>query len=212
MESKDGPMNQWIEWAKQIRAIGQIGATHTTDPYDLERYEQLSDIAHQMMEKMSDAPKDRVDQFFLPETGYATPKVDLRAGIIRENEILLAKERSDQKWSLPGGWADVCESPTEGIIREVYEETGYQIKLLRLVALKDRNRHPYRPHHPHHIYKLFFLGELVGGDVKESIEISEVGFFKQNAIPQLSEGRVLRQDVDMMFRYHEDLTLPVYCD
>ena len=149
---------------------------------------------------------------FLIQPGYATPKVDLRAGIIRENEILLAKERSDQKWSLPGGWADVCESPTEGIIREVYEETGYQIKLLRLVALKDRNRHPYRPHHPHHIYKLFFLGELAGGDVKESIEISEVGFFKQNAIPQLSEGRVLRQDVDMMFRYHEDLTLPVYCD
>ena len=104
-------MNPWVEWAKQIKAIAQIGLTYTKDPFDRERYNQLSDISHQIMGSLANAPKGSVDNFFIPDKGYATPKVDLRAGIFQGDEILLAKERSDGKWALPGGWTDVGESP-----------------------------------------------------------------------------------------------------
>jgi ADP-ribose pyrophosphatase YjhB (NUDIX family) len=205
-------MNEWIEWSKQIKAIAQIGMSYTKDQYDLERYNQLTEISHQMIGKLADAPKGKVDNFFVPDNGYATPKVDLRAGIIKDNKILLAKERSDERWSLPGGWADVGESPTEGIKREVFEETGYKVIVQRLIAIKDRNLHPYKPQYAHHVYKLFFLCDLIGGHAKENIEISEVAFFKQNGLPQLSEVRVLKQDIQMMFEYLGNKNLPVFCD
>ena len=100
-------MNKWIEWTKQIKAIAQIGIEYTKGEYDLERYQQLTKIAHEMISKLSGAPISKVDNFFVPDSGYATPKVDLRAGIVDKEKILLVKERSDNKWTLPGGWADV---------------------------------------------------------------------------------------------------------
>ena len=165
-----------------------------------------------MIGKLADAPPGKVDKFFVPDKGYATPKVDLRAGVIKNNEILLAKERSDERWALPGGWADVGESPTAGIEREVFEETGYFVKVIRLIGIKDRNVHPYRPRYPHHVYKIFFLCDLIGGHPKENIEISEVAFFNPNKLPRLSEGRVLTQDIEMMFEYSRDKNLSVFCD
>jgi len=205
-------MNELIEWSKQIKAIAQIGISYTKDQYDLERYNQLTQISHQMIGKLADAPKEKVDNFFVPDKGYATPKVDLRAGIIRDNKILLAKERSDERWTLPGGWADVGESPTEKIKREVFEETGYKVIVQRLIAIKDRNLHSYKPQYANHVYKLFFLCDLIGGHAKENIEISKVAFFKQNGLPQLSKVRVLKQDIQMMFEYLGNKNLPVFCD
>ena len=103
------------------------------------------------------------DNFFVPDSGYATPKVDLRSGILKNNQILIVKERSNGKWTLPGGWANVNESPSCGIIREVKEESGFDVSVNRLIAIKDRSLHPYQPQYPIHIYKIFFLCELIGG-------------------------------------------------
>ncbi|MFC1819864.1 NUDIX hydrolase [Thermodesulfobacteriota bacterium] len=205
-------MNEWIEWVKQIKAITQIGISYTKDEYDSERYEQLSRIAHQMIAKLADAPLNKVDNFFIPDKGYATPKVDLRDGIIRENKILLARERSDGKWTLPGGWADTCESASEGIIREVFEETGYEIEIDRLIAIRDRSLHPYKPQYPDHIYKMFFLCDLVGGESKTNLEISEIDFFTRDELPPLSEGRVLSQDIDIVFDYYKNGNNIPLCD
>jgi len=210
--SKEIKLNEWSEWVKQIKAIAQIGIAYTKDEYDLERYRQLTDISHRMIAKMADTPLEKVDHFFLPDEGYATPKVDLRAGVIKENTILLVKERSDGMWTLPGGWADTGESPSEGIKREVFEESGYDIAVQRLIAIRDRSLHQYRPRYPVHVYKLFFLCDFIGGEARENIEISKIGFFKQHDLPPLSGGRVLKKDIDLVFDYFNDGTLPVYCD
>lgn len=205
-------MKKWIEWTAQIKAISQIGISYTKDEYDLERYQQLAQIVHQMISKLAGVPIERVDNFFVPDTGYATPKVDLRAGIIQNNEILLVKERSDGKWTLPGGWADVCESPSEGIVREVFEETGFRVKSNRLIAVKDRGLHPYKPQYPNHIYKLFFLCDLIDGKAKESHEILKINFFSLDSLPILSESRVLKEDIVIVFEYYNNKEKLVYCD
>jgi len=150
----------WTNWAKQIKAISQIGRAYSENPYDLERYAQLDEIAHAMFAQLADAPVERVANLFIGDSGYATPKVDLRGGVFRDGKILLVKERTDDKWALPGGWADVNESPRLGIEREIWEESGYKARALRLVAVKDHAVHDYFPKHPYHIYKLFFLCEL----------------------------------------------------
>lgn len=205
-------MNQWLEWAKQLQAISQIGKTYSKDPYDLERFDQIAEIAYGMFADLGAVPVEKVADLFLPESGYATPKIDLRGGVIRENEILLVLERADQRWTLPGGWADVNETPSEGVMREVFEESGLVVANPRLVAIKDRSVHPYRPTYPFHIYKMFFLCDYVSGEAQPNLEVSDVGFFALESLPPLSESRIMGEDLEMLFRYNENRDLPVYVD
>ncbi|BDF94184.1 MULTISPECIES: NUDIX hydrolase [Pseudoalteromonas] len=205
-------MSQWLAWAKQIQAISQTGKAYTKDGYDIERYEQLADISHQMLASLAEQPVSVVENLFIDEQGYPTPKVDLRAGVIVDNKILLVRERTDDKWSLPGGWADVNEAPREGIIREVLEESGYQVTNPRLIALKDRALHPYLPVSAQHIYKLFFLCELIGGEPTINLEVSEIGFFALDNLPELSVGRVLVEDIQMLFHHYYQPTEALFID
>jgi len=205
-------MSQWVEWVKQLQSIGQAGKAYSKDKFDLERFEQLTTIAHEMFAELSNTPVKRVSELFIPETGYPTPKVDLRAAVIKDNKILLVREREDDCWSLPGGWADVSETPSQGIIREVFEESGYVVNSPRLVVVKDRDVHPYYPKFPYHIYKMFFLCQFESGEAMTNIEISDIGFFGLDELPRLSEGRVLPSDIELMFEYFNDADKPVYVD
>ena len=191
----------WLAWAKQIQAIAQIGLTYTRDPYDRERYEQLRHIAAEIFAAGSDFPLEQVRGLFAGETGYATPKVDTRGVVFREEEILLVREREDGCWTLPGGWADVLESPAESVVREIREESGYETRATKLLAVYDRSKHPHVPPYPHHVYKLFFHCELLGGEPTTSHEITEVGFFKENALPELSVGRVTEGQIHRFFEH-----------
>ena len=205
-------MSQWLDWAKQLQAISQAGHAYSKDKYDLERFDSVADIAHQMMASLSDTPVEKVQHLFIAERGYPTPKIDLRAGVIKDNKILLVKEREDGKWTLPGGWGDVCETPTQGVIREVYEESGYVVNNARLIAIKDRAIHAYRPIFPFHIYKMFFLCDFVSGEALTNIEISEIAFFSRNNLPDLSLSRVLPEDIEMIFDYAQQPTTSVMVD
>ncbi len=180
---------------REIRALAQTGLHYTRDPYDRERFERLIEISAMLYSRTSSADLETIERFFIPEKGYATPKVDLRACAIRNDRVLLVLERSSGKWTLPGGWADQNESPKEGIVREVLEESGFDIEVVSLYAVKDRDRHPYTPKYPVSLYKLFYTAEVIGGEPRDNIEISDIGFFDIDDLPLLSEDRVLAADV-----------------
>lgn len=202
----------WIGYVQKIKAISQIGKTYTRDPFDMERYEQLEEIAHEMIALLVNMNIAAVDKCFLPESGYMTPKIDLRAGVFKEDRILLVRERSDGRWSLPGGWADVSESPSEGVVREVREESGFIVSNPRLVALIDRQHHEYVPVYMQHIYKAFFLCDYVEGEPVPNTEISEIGFFPLNELPELSTERVLEKDIVRLYEYYKGLNTSVCVD
>ena len=193
------------ELIKEIRAIAQTGIHYTKDPYDHERYERLIAISNMLYSKISSSDVETIERFFIPEKGYATPKVDLRACAIKDDRVLLVRERSNGKWTLPGGWADQNESPKEGIAREVLEESGFAIKVISLYAVKDRDRHPYTPKYPVSLYKLFFTAEVTGGTPRDNIEISNIDFFDVGNLPPLSQDRVLPVDIiEGMNHYREN--------
>ena len=140
---------------------------------------------------------------FACDTGYATPKVDVRGVVFQDGKLLLVQERSDGMWTLPGGWADVGDSPADAVIREIREESGYEIRATKLLALLDRNRHNHPPH-VNHIYKVFIQCEIIGGSPTTSHEIQGVGFFAEDEIPELSltrkVPRIVRGIVLLSFR------------
>lgn len=206
------PDTPWIDWVEKIRAIAQNGITYAEGGFDLERYHQLQAIAHEMTAALTGAPREKVDDYFLPEQGYTTPKVDLRAGVFKDGKVLLVKERSDDCWALPGGWCDICEPPSRGIEREVMEESGYTAKAIKLVALRDTHRHPYHPRTPHHIYKLLFLCELTGGEARTNLEISDIRFFSPDQLPTLSQGRTIEQDIHSLLEHDNNRALSTEFD
>jgi ADP-ribose pyrophosphatase YjhB (NUDIX family) len=194
---------KWLEWAQQLQAIAQNGFTYCENPYDLERYTQVRQIAAEMMAADADIEPSYVYQLFESEEGYATPKVDVRAAVFEEDKILLVKEREDGCWTLPGGWVDVGESPSEAVVREVYEESGYQTQAVKLLALYDRS-HPRHGHPPlrHHIYKLFFQCRIRGGTPMSNFETSDVEFFVAQQIPELSLTRVVPSQIARLFEHY----------
>ncbi len=196
---------EWLDWVRRLQAIAQSGLTYAKDPYDVERYEQVRRIAVEIAASRSEGVADYIDTLFSEESGYATPKLDIRAVVLdEEEEVLLVREKEDGLWTLPGGWVDVGESPSESVEREVKEESGYEVRAVRLLALWDRDKHPHPPI-PFHVYKLYFQCELLGGGpLAASTETEGVGFFSKDALPELSLGRVTSQQIERLIELATD--------
>jgi ADP-ribose pyrophosphatase YjhB (NUDIX family) len=202
----------WLAWAQRLRAIAQTGLAYSQDGYDLERFDEVSGIARDMLAAITGAAPARLAEIYLPERGYPTPKVDVRAGVFRDGQVLLVREAGDGRWSLPGGWADEHESPRQSIEREVQEESGYRVRAVKLAAVKDRSLHPYQPPRLERIYKLFFICELEGGTPSVSLETTGAGFFALNGLPDLSPGRTLDADIQALAAHDRQRSLPTTFD
>jgi ADP-ribose pyrophosphatase YjhB (NUDIX family) len=197
----------WLRRALRLSALSQNGLTFTTDQFERDRWEEVRRLAAEMLADGAGTSSDRILAQLEAENGYATPKVDVRAAVFKANQILLVQERSDGRWALPGGWCDVGEAPGVAAAREVEEESGYQVRTVKLLAVYDKLRHGHPPE-SFHAYKLFFRCELVGGAAAASHETTAVGFFAENALPPLSLARVTEAQIRRMFEHSRDASLP----
>ena len=178
---------RWLQWAREIQSMSQIGLTYSLSDYDTRRYTRLMEMAAEMVASHTQLAKDSLFENFMQQPGYATPKVDVRAAIVRDGQILLVQERSDEGWCMPGGWADVGDLPSAAIVREVWEESGFEVVVRKVVGVYDANRHP--PLEFNHAYKIVFLCEIVGGQARGSDETLAADFFNFENWPPLSSSR-----------------------
>jgi ADP-ribose pyrophosphatase YjhB (NUDIX family) len=200
-----------LEQIRKLQAIAQNGLAFTRDPYDRERYLQLQDMVVQLLHEELQVPTAEAARFWEGETGYATPKVDVRGAVFDAGRVLLVRERSDGRWTLPGGWVDINDAPSTAVAREILEESGYRARPVKLAAVLDKSRHPHPPH-LHHIYKLMFLCELTGGEPASSTETDGVDFFPVAALPELSRGRILPAQIQRLYQHELDRSLPTDFD
>lgn len=202
---------KWLSWAKEIQAIAQTGLEYGKDVYDLERYEALRELSIDIMENYTFESREKIKLSFADDKGYSTPKVDIRGVIFQEGKILMVREKNDGKWALPGGWADIGYSPSEVAAKEIWEESGFEARPVRLLAVMDKKFHGHPPD-PYHIYKLFILCEISGGEAAGGVETSEVGFFGEEELPELSVSRNTEAQIRTMFEYLRDPDKPVLLD
>ena len=189
-----------VNIAREMEAMAQAGLHFSEDQFDRERYARFRELAAELLAGQSNLSAQDVLEWSKAEFGYATPKVDVRAFILSDEKVLLIRENADGgRWTLPGGWADVNESPSESVIREVKEESGYIVKPGMLLAVFDRTKQGHPPVFPYHVYKLFFHCEIVGGSPQPNAESSESRFFAIDSLPELSESRVLRHQIHEFF-------------
>ncbi len=200
----------WLKWAIEIQSIAQIGLTYTKDEYDKERYEQLRNIASEMLSYKTDIPVDKVKNLFCNEQGYQTPKLDTRAAIFKDDKILLVHEKNGF-WSLPGGWVDILESIESNTIKEVKEEAGLDVVAKKVIAIQDRNKHN-TPIYPYGVCKVFVECEVMGGEFVENIETVEIGYFSIDNLPRLAEEKCTPKQVEMCFEAKNNKNWQVYFD
>lgn len=178
----------WLEWAREIQALSQTGLTFTQNEYERERYRRLSEIAAEIAANYTQISKENWQKNFLAQPGYATPKIDVRGAVVRENKILLVQERSDQCWAMPGGWADVGDRPAEMVAREILEESGIYAVAKKVIGVYDANRSG-RPMEFYHAFKIIFFCEMTGGTLRPSNETLAADFFSFDHLPPLSLNR-----------------------
>lgn len=202
---------QWLEWAQKLQAIAQNGLTYSENPFDIDRFQQIRQIAVEILATHSQLEPEYLLDLFSHELGYATPKIDVRGAVFQDNKILLVKERSDGCWTLPGGWADVWDTPSQAVVKEILEESGYQTRPVKILAVYDRHQQGHPPF-PFSIYKLFFQCEIIGGSPVSSIETEEVEFFAEDSLPELSLGRVTAAQIHRLFQHYYHPHLPTDFD
>jgi ADP-ribose pyrophosphatase YjhB (NUDIX family) len=202
---------RWLEWGQRLQALAQSGLNYTKSPFERERYEAIQNIACEIITDHSDLDFQKVQKIITAEGGYATPKLDVRAVVMQDDSILLVREQVDGRWSLPGGWVDVNETPSQAAEKEVLEETGFQVRAKKLLAVWDRNKHGHPPY-IFHLFKMVFLCEITGGEASTSIETTAVQFFQEDDLPPLSLTRTTPEQIKRLFEYYRHPGWPTEFD
>ena len=211
----DEPAQAVRRAAITVAALAQDGLTFATDPYDVARYRKLAALAGDLMAAVAHRPAEQMLlELGAADGGYRTPKVDVRGALVDEHgRVLLTRERSDGRWSLPGGWADPGDTPSQAVVREVREETGYGAEVVELVAVLDRDAQEMLPPLAVSVYKMFFLCRATG-DVAapQELETLEIGWFGLHELPELSEGRVNRSQIERVLAHRSSPGTPTEVD
>jgi ADP-ribose pyrophosphatase YjhB (NUDIX family) len=198
----------WLVWLQTLTTVSKAGLAYSKDPFDRERYAQLEALTAEILAAQSDGTLEAAREVIALEKGYPTPKVDVRAVVFREGKVLMVRESSDGRWSLPGGWADLGLSPAQVAVKEVREETGYDVRAVKLLEVGGVHPLPSL----FSVYKLFLRCELTGGAPATGHETTAVDFFARDALPELSERRTRKEHLERMFAHHDDPSLPTRFD
>ncbi|GBD88981.1 pyrimidine (deoxy)nucleoside triphosphate pyrophosphohydrolase [bacterium BMS3Abin03] len=203
--------HQWLKWAREIQELSQTGLAFAVTKYEKERYTRLLEITAEIVEHHTQLEKEAVKKVLMEQPGYATPKIDVRAAVIKDDKILLVQERSDKRWALPGGWADVGDIPSQVAIRETKEESGFDVKPAKVIGVYDANRMGGQLE-LFHAFKIVFLCELLGGEATISDETQDVNFFSFDELPPLSLNRTNDKHIKEILAHLKEPQRPTYFD
>ncbi|MFS4492486.1 NUDIX hydrolase [Maribacter sp. 2308TA10-17] len=188
-----------LEQLKRLKALADTGLVYAENGYDKERYDQIKQIVLGLMAEITETSVEKLTTSFSQVTEYPTVKVDVRGLVLNEkNEILMVKESVDDKWTIPGGWADIGDTPSEAVLKEIKEETGFDTEIIRLLAIYDKRCHPHPPEQ-YYIYKLMFFCKITGGELSHGFDMQGADFFPLDNLPELSEDRILKSQLEHLF-------------
>ena len=189
---------KWLQWAVELQSLAQAGLFYGKDSFDLERYHRIREISAEIISHQSDLPLEKAKDLFCSDVGYQTPKIDTRAAIFRDGKILLVHE-ANGTWALPGGWVDVNVSVEENTVKEVKEEAGLDVKVRRIIAVQDREKHNL-PVYAYKICKIFMQCEVTGGEFIPNIETTGFDYFGVDELPRLAEEKNTKEQIEMCFQ------------
>ncbi|HGK9176371.1 TPA: NUDIX hydrolase N-terminal domain-containing protein [Streptococcus pneumoniae] len=192
--------SDFVKYLQRMIALTDTGLTFTKDPFDCERYEDLRGLLSEMLNQASDLDSEEVAEILKPTSAYATPLMDVRAWIVEDGKICLVRGQGENDWALPGGFGEVGYSPTENILKEIEEETGFEAKVERLLAVFDTNRFQLQSKQ---YAKFVFECKLLDGQFQKNQEIADLQFFAIDQLPALSEKRITKEQIEILWQVYQ---------
>ena len=192
--------SDFVKYLQRMIAITDTGLTFTKDPFDRERYEDLRGLLSEILNQASDLDSEEVAEVMKPTSAYATPLMDVGAWIVEDEKICLVRGQGENDWALPGGFGEVGYSPTENILKEIEEETGFEAKVERLLAVFDTNRFQLQSKQ---YAKFVFECKLLDGQFQKNQEIADLQFFAIDQLPALSEKRITKEQIEILWQVYQ---------
>ena len=192
--------SDFVKYLQRMIALTDTGLTFTKDPFDRERYEDLRSLLSEMLNQESDLDAEEVAEVLKPTSAYVTPLMDVRAWIVEDEKICLVRGQGENDWALPGGFGEVGYSPTENILKEIEEETGFEAKVERLLAVFDTNRFQLQSKQ---YAKFVFECKLLDGQFQKNQEIADLQFFAIDQLPALSEKRITKEQIELLWQVYQ---------
>lgn len=197
---------------KRLKSIADVGLLYCKNEYDKERYTELQEMSLRLLHMVSGHSREALQISFPAMADYPTAKVDIRGLLLSpDKKVLLVKESVDGKWSLPGGWADVGHSPKETIVKEFKEETGLDVIPQTLLAVFDKRLHAHPPQ-PFYVYKMVFYCEAISSGLQKGFDVLDVQYFDINQLPELSEDRILKSQIVLLYNKVMSADFQAYSD
>ena len=190
----------FAKYLQRMLAITDTGLTYTKDPFDRERYEDLRQILWSVLQDQTELDQEELTAILKPTGSYVTPLIDVRAWIVQDQKICLVRGQGEDTWALHGGFGEVGYSPKENIRKEVQEETGFSVEVGSLLAIFDTNR--FQLQNKQYV-KFVFDCQLLDGRFQENQEVAELGFFDISALPPLSEKRITKEQMEILWQVYK---------
>jgi 8-oxo-dGTP pyrophosphatase MutT (NUDIX family) len=182
------PAEQIAGWSDKLRDIAAQGLQYAQNIYDHERYATIQQLAIELLTLAAGLPPEQIEPLRATIFARSSPQTAAAAAVIDDAGRLLLQRRSDNRlWVMPGGTLEVGETPAEGVVREVLEETGVRCEPVALVGVYDNRR--WESGVAQHIYKFTFLCRpLRAGPASEqpshAVETLETGWFAEDGLPE----------------------------
>ncbi len=198
-----------LRMADELRAMTNLSLSYTKDPYQIERYQRILEIAAQLAELSAQDASPELRALILHDRRYITPYSVVETAVFDEEGRLLLMQRADNgTWGLPGGACDVGEAPSTGAAREVWEETGCIVEIDHLLGIFD-SRHAGEET-LHHLYIFLFHGRLIDGTPRLTRETRDVRWFAQTEIPWGALPAPHHARIHYAFHWRNNPALPVH--
>ena len=174
---------QIYDFVLKIQSIAKIGLIYSTDPYAITNYKEINELSLKFLEEFIEVKFDRPNYF--QRDIYPTPNVSVRTVILNRDrtKVLMVREAALHAYSLPGGWADLYDSPSQTAKNECKQEAGADIEIVRLVGIM--NRTPFKSPTSVPEYVVIFEAKLVGDLHEHEYETDDVGWYPVNELPPL---------------------------
>lgn len=189
----------------KIQAISKIGLIYSKDPYAITNYKEINDLSRQFLEDFENVKFDRPNYF--SKEIYPTPNVSVRTVILNRDrsKVMMVREASLGTYSLPGGWADLYDSPSKTAKNECSQEAGADIEIVRLVGVLDRT--PFKSSASIPEFVIVFEGKLVGELHEHEYETDDVGWFDIDNLPDVSRKTSKEELLRMILAARDSKTI-----
>lgn len=141
----------------------------------------------------------RIDYIDDPNAPAANSVVPSVVAIVRDDQgrVLMIHKVDNDKWALPGGGHDIGESITQTVVREVKEETGYDVEVETLTGTYTNPRHvmAYDDGEVRQQFSLAFRARLIGGTAATSSESDQVEWISPDQLAALDLHPSMRQRI-----------------